>query len=221
MSILLPPLLLMVRVSGNDDADTYMQVGARAAARLIDAAETFASRPVVDLLDWGCGPGRVAAHIACDYPHIALSGCDPDADAIDWCKNNITGDFAVSPLHPPLPYADESFDAVLALSVMTHLRRRTQRQWLKELRRVLRPGGVLVATVHGMTVAEQFGVTHVPGIEDHYLDPFMAGVLPADYYRAVFQTEAYTRDAWSDWFDVVAYDEAAVELHDLVVCKRR
>jgi hypothetical protein len=49
----------------------------------------------------------------------------------------------------------------------------------------------------------------------------MAGVLPADYYRTVLQTEAYTRDAWSDWFDVAAYEEAAVELHDLVVCKRR
>lgn len=220
MTVSLPPPRLMVRVSGNDDADTYLRVGARSAERLL-AATAFAGRPVKDVLDWGCGPGRVAAHIAADHPHIVLSGCDPDAEAVDWCRSNVAGDFAVSPLYPPLAYADESFDAVLGLSVMTHLTRRVQRKWLKELHRVLRPGGVFVATVHGRTAAGEFGVTDVPGIQDHYLDPFMADVLPADYYRTVLQTEAYTRDAWSDWFDVVAYEEAAIELHDLVVCKRK
>lgn len=216
-----PPSHLMVRVSGNDDADAYMEVGIRSAKELLGRATAFAGRPIKDVLDWGCGPGRMAGCIARDHPHIALSGCDPDVEAIAWCRDNVGGDFTVSPLHPPLSYAMESFDAVLAVSVMTHLRRRTQRQWLKELHRVLRPGGVLVATVHGTAAAAQFGVVHVPGIQDHYLDPYMAGVLPADYYRTVLQTEAYTRGAWSDWFDVVAYEEAGLELHDLVVCKRK
>jgi len=216
-----PPPHLMVRVSGNDQKETFTAVGAKAAQQMLQAATDYAGRDISDVLDWGCGPGRVASHINRDHSLINLSGCDPDAEAIEWCQTNLAGDFQVSPLYPPLSYADESFDAVLALSVMTHLQRRTQRQWLKELRRILRPGGVLVATVHGRTAAEAFDVSDIGGIDDGYPDPYMADVLPDGYYRTVLQTEAYTRDAWSDWFDVVAYEEAAIESHDLVVCKRK
>lgn len=217
----LPPAALIMRVSGNDNGGTYVQVGATAAEVLMTAASAHTDRAIKDVLDWGCGPGRVAEHIATGYPDVSLSGCDPDTEAIAWCQANIAGNFTVSSLYPPLPYAAESFDVVLALSVMTHLRARTQRHWLKELQRILRPGGILVATVHGDAAAAEFGVEHIRGIEDHYLDPFMVDVLPSDYYRTVLQTEAYTRDAWSDWFDIVAYEEASLELHDLVVCRRK
>jgi SAM-dependent methyltransferase len=208
----------MTRVSGNADPDAYRQVGYRAACRVLEAA---GDHPVRDVLDWGCGPGRVAVHLA-RADGIALRGCDPDAEAVAWCSENITaGRFAVSGLYPPLPYADGSFDLVAGVSVMTHLRRQDQRKWLRELSRILRPGGLLIATVHGRAVAEEFGVRNLTGIQDHYLDPFMAGVLPASYYRTVLQDEVYTRNAWSECFDVIGYEKAGLELHDLVVCRSR
>ena len=213
---LLPPSHLMERVSGNADPDVYRQVGQRAAHRLLEAVS-----PARDILDWGCGPGRIAAHLV-GIADVNLYGCDPDPEAVAWCDEHLApGRFTVSELYPPLPYADDSFDAVLAVSVMTHLRRRVQHKWLVELARVLRPDGVLVATVHGQAAAEGFGITGLTGIQDHYLDPFMAGVLPAAYYRTVLQSEQYTRMAWSNRFDIVAYEEAGLELHDLVICRRK
>jgi SAM-dependent methyltransferase len=213
-----PPPELIARVSGNTDLDAYRQVGCRSARRVLEAA---GDHPVRDVLDWGCGPGRVAVHLA-RAGGLALHGCDPDPEAVAWCREHIpAGQFAVSGLYPPLPYPGGSFDLVIGVSVMTHLTRRVQRKWLRELSRVLRPGGLLVATVHGQAAAGGFGVTDLAGIRDHYADPFMAGVLPAGYYRTVLQDEAYTRRAWSDWFDVISYEEAALELHDLVVCRNR
>jgi SAM-dependent methyltransferase len=128
----------------------------------------------------------------------------------------------VSGLEPPLPYEDESFAAVLGLSVMTHLRRECQLRWLEEICRVLRPGGVLLATVHGKAAHNFFGVEHVEGLDDRYLDPYMAEVLPADYYRTVLQTETYTRDTWStDEFPVTGYYASAIGNHDLVVLNKK
>ena len=48
---------------------------------------------------------------------------------------------------PPLPYADDSFDLVYALSVLTHLPVETQRRWLDELARVARDW--VLVSIHG------------------------------------------------------------------------
>jgi SAM-dependent methyltransferase len=219
---MIPPPHLMVRVSRNDDPQTWIDTGKRLAVKMMDTAGGWSQRPVRDILDWGCGPGRVSSQITENYPPgITVYGCDVDAEAIGWAAEHVTGQYAVSSLSPPLPYEDQSFDAVLAASVFTHLPRRMQRVWLRELARVLRPGGVLVASVHGQAAAESFGVTDLAGIQDHYLDESLNGIAPDGYYRAVLQTEQYTRSAWSDRFVIVAYEEAALDLHDMVVLRPR
>lgn len=215
---MLPSESLRVRVSGNADEETYAQVGKRSAAMVTKIISEYAPGSE-DVLDWGCGPGRVAVHL--DYP--GLRGCDPDPAGVEWCNANIAEDrFEVSGLYPPLPYEDESFDAVIAVSVMTHLLRDVQRLWLRELARILRPGGIFVATVHGEAAAGAFGITDLGnGIQDHWLDPFMAGILSADYYKTVLQSEAYTRKSWRQFFDIVSYETPGLELHDVVVCQKK
>lgn len=214
----------MWRVSRNTDADVFTQTGQRLARAMMGAARDHAQLGdrIRDVLDWGCGCGRVARWIAAEHPEVRLCGCDIDAEAVGWCSGNIPGEFAVSPLYPPLPYPDGSFDAVLACSVMTHLARRFQRKWLADIARVLRPGGVLVASVHGEAAARAFGVTDLAatGIQDRWLDTALAGVAPDGYYRTVLQGEAYTRSAWADWFEIAAYEESALEQHDLAVCRK-
>ena len=44
---------------------------------------------------------------------------------------------------------DASFDAVYNFSVLTHLSETVQLQWVREMHRVLRPGGLLICTTHG------------------------------------------------------------------------
>jgi hypothetical protein len=154
-----------------------------------------------------------------DYP--GLYGCDPDPEGVAWCNEHIAeGRYIASGLYPPLPYENESFDAIIAISVMTHLRREVQRIWLAELARILRPGGIFIATLHGDAAAKGFGVTNT-GCQDHWLDPFMVGILSADYYRTVLQTEDYTRRSWRQYFDIIAYEAPGLELHDIAVCRKK
>jgi SAM-dependent methyltransferase len=102
------------------------------------------------LLDFGVGCGRVARHwvgIEAD-----VHGCDYNAALVEWCGANLPHVTAArNRLEPPLPYADERFDFVYALSVFTHLTEPQQRAWAAELRRVTRRGGHVLFTTHGPT----------------------------------------------------------------------
>lgn len=47
-----------------------------------------------------------------------------------------------------MAFQDGAFDLVYSVSVFTHLDDAAQRSWLAEIRRVLRPGGIFVASTH-------------------------------------------------------------------------
>ena len=104
------------------------------------------------MLDFGIGCGRVARHWA--GLDVDVHGCDYNAQLVAWCRRNLPHVTArANGLEPPLPYEDEQFDLVYALSVFTHLTKRQQRAWMAELRRVTRAGGLVLFTTHGPTFA--------------------------------------------------------------------
>ena len=146
-----PPRALVVRVAGTADLDWFLESGRRAAESIREAVERDGARleELERILDFGCGCGRVTRHwAALDGP--ALHGTDSDGRAIDWCRLNLRfAAFDTNGPAPPLRFADASFDLVYGLSVLTHLTQDLQRAWLAELRRVLRPGGRLLLSVHG------------------------------------------------------------------------
>jgi SAM-dependent methyltransferase len=78
-------------------------------------------RPIDRCLDVGCGTGRVARH--CDY----YLGVDISSDAVKYCKaRGLTAHVIEGPEHLVTLLSDlkeppGSFDAVLALSVFTHI----------------------------------------------------------------------------------------------------
>jgi SAM-dependent methyltransferase len=120
---------------------------------IVDAlAETgFDLSPGVVGLDFGCSSGRVVRILAAAYPELEWHGCDPLGEAIDWARANLPEiSFERSPEHPPMDYGDETFDLVFAISVWSHFGRGAGLAWLDEMRRVLRPGGRLLVTTHGV-----------------------------------------------------------------------
>jgi SAM-dependent methyltransferase len=103
------------------------------------------------ILDFGCGCGRVLRHWG-ELPNgHRLYGTDMNPELIAWDQKHLNkiAKFAVNRLEPPLDYPDESFDFVYAVSVFTHLTEGLEFAWIDELRRVLKPGGLLMITVHG------------------------------------------------------------------------
>jgi SAM-dependent methyltransferase len=100
--------------------------------------------------------------LAASYPGTHWRGCDPNADAIAWAKEQLPGiDFFVSEDSPPLRLADGSFDLVYAISIWSHFEPTLGLRWFEEMHRILRPGGHLVLTTHGFTSIEYYGVRYM------------------------------------------------------------
>lgn len=95
-----------------------------------------------NLLEVGCGEGRGIPWV---LPHtVSYSAIDKISDAIEVLKGKYpTGKFIAGNL-PPLPYADSSFDAVISFQVIEHIE--DDELFLKEIHRVLRPGGTALVT---------------------------------------------------------------------------
>ena len=106
-------------------------------------------------LDVGCGPGNLLVALSTDTPDL-LVGVDVDAIFLTSGSSQI-GKLIEPPsaipvlLHaslPTLPFADETFDLVTCFLVMPHVP--DDRVALTELTRVLKPGGTLAISGHGL-----------------------------------------------------------------------
>ena len=114
------------------------------------AQSGLALEPGMSGLDFGCSSGRVVRVLAAAFPELDWHGCDPIPDAIEWARANLPGiAFERSPEYPPLPYADGQFDLAFAISIWSHFAEGAALDWLREMHRVLRPGGRLLITTHG------------------------------------------------------------------------
>jgi len=119
---------------------------------VVDALREGGAEPRAGMrgLDFGCSSGRIVRVLAAAYPELEWHGCDPLESAIAWAREHLPGaEFAVSPQEPPLPYADAAFDFAFAISIWSHYGEGAATRWLREMRRVVRPGGLLVLTTHG------------------------------------------------------------------------
>jgi SAM-dependent methyltransferase len=124
----------------------------RAICELLPDGYSFAGRRV---LDFGCGAGRVLRHFVPEASEAEFWGCDLHAPTIEWLSENLSPPmrFFVNDRRP-LPQPDEHFDLVYALSVFTHVTYEWS-DWLLEVHRVLKPGGLFVATFMGPATWER------------------------------------------------------------------
>jgi len=238
-----PPIPVMAKVMGpTANPEQFRADGLKSFSDFFDAISRHREfTSIRRMLDWGCGCGRATVHFLLDGTIPEVSGCDIDGEAVAWCQQHLRhGKFQRIDPYPPTPYPDHSFDLVIAYSVFTHLSRDLQNAWLTEMRRIISPTGLLVASVHGKVAAsfafpptgparlvrrlwDRFVPSRVlrEGIVDTSVDHALDGIAPEGYYRSVFQTREYTIREWSKFFEILEYSEAgAGNYQDLVVMRR-
>ena len=99
------------------------------------------------ILDFGCGWGRMTRFFLKDVAAENLHGVDVIPFMIRTCKATIShGNFSVVTAEPPTRFAANSFDIIFAYSVFSHLAENVHIKWIEEFSRLLKPGGILVAT---------------------------------------------------------------------------
>jgi SAM-dependent methyltransferase len=223
-----PPVHLMERVTQIRDATLFKLDGLRTLRDMLRGIEAqLPSAGSAHWLDWGCGCGRVTAPLRDRLREAKISACDVDGEAVAWCRESVEGvSFDTIAPAPPTRYAAASVDVIMAYSIFTHLPGQRQLDWLRECRRLLRPGGHLLATVHGWDAARIVGRPPIVaqlqahGISDETVDPNLDGVLAPGEYRSVFQAEEYTRRVWGQELELVDYvPHGSNGFQDLVVLR--
>ncbi len=157
----LPGPRLMVSTAGTAGVRWFLDSGRAGWETVVEAVGRQGVEPLgLDrVLDFGCGCGRVLRHWP-PGPRPALFGCDVNRRAVSWIRRHLPRVRAeVTGLDPPLPWADATFDLAYAFSVFTHLPRPLQERWRDELRRVIRPGGWLLLSVHGAAYLDRLDAT--------------------------------------------------------------
>ena len=109
--------------------------------RLIEDRFPQARRPI-DVLDFGCGTGAFLEHLE---RFGGVSAVDADPHAVAFCHARGRTEVVLAPRAAALPFGDGSFDLVTTLDVIEHIDDDVAA--LAELRRVLRPGGLLLVAV--------------------------------------------------------------------------
>jgi SAM-dependent methyltransferase len=111
------------------------------------------------LIDCGCGPGSITVDLARAVAPGQAIGVDLHADALTQARTiaresgiaNVA--FQAASVYC-LPFADNSFDAAFACAVLQHLA--APLAALKEMRRVLKPGGVIGVVDGSSTVTFRY-----------------------------------------------------------------
>jgi SAM-dependent methyltransferase len=224
--VAVPPPMLRYRVHRALDEASYVASGPEVAADLLRSLQTQGVRlEGLSVLDFACGPGRVVAEMKAQSRDCRFYGSDIDPEAIQWAQRNLSAiaQFQVNDAAPPTAYADASFDVIYNVSLFTHLDEATQNVWLAELARILKPGGVLLTTVHGKYTLDSCTPEERAELDRHgiafridHKGRFKLDGLP-DFYQTTFHTRDYIARTWSRYFDVLDHIEGGLQRHHDVV----
>jgi ubiquinone/menaquinone biosynthesis C-methylase UbiE len=169
-------------------------IGANPTRRvLIDQADLGRGQQVLEI---GCGTGSLVTLLKRLYPDVEVVGLDPDPKALaraaqkaERAAVSVRFDRGFS---DELPYRDRSFDRVLSSFMFHHLPADVKARTLTEVKRVLKPGGVLLLldfAAHGRggeddRVIERMraaGFAHARQMRE---DALLFGRLRVRYYAA-------------------------------------
>ena len=211
----------------------FLVVGDRDLQKFIAAGRAVSHQCIVDglarhgleldqfgtILDFGCGCGRLTRH----WKHLSGSrvfGTDTNRALIEWCQRNLMfAEFQLNTVTPPMNYRDEFFDFIFAGSVFTHMTEDLQFRWLAELNRVLRPGGVLMVTLHG-----DYYVKHLkPDLASKYArgeHVVVRSRKAGSNQCGAFHPPRYVRERMSMGFELVEHVPMGWDTQDMVILRK-
>lgn len=190
-------------------------------------------------LDFGSASGRVVRHAALQWGELEeVVAIDLNRRHVDWIAKHLPASIEAVQGHsiPSLPFEDDRFDLVSAFSVFTHVEA-FETTWLRELKRVMKPGGLAWITVHseGTWREVEEGWPLYGALRNHPdFAPYKESreSLPSErtvfrwhndrsYSANVFYEMDYIHRVWGRMFEIVEIKRRFPKFQDVVVLRKR
>ena len=225
-----------------EHSDRYWATGHGDLLNVQSALERFGKLKNQKLFDFGCSTGRFLRHVHY-FTQMQAHGCDFAPANVNWAAEHLPAAIKIvlNSTNPELPYSDETFEVVTAFSVFTHIDA-GELEWLNELTRITRTGGLLYLTIQNQSSWNR--VVERPGMLDHLKranqiegnlrvdENLFAAKLPTDrivfkmssaeiYNCNVWTTNKYVEEHWTDSLELLQIFENAHNSFQSVVLLRR
>lgn len=191
----LPPEHLRSRVAA-PEPELFLWTGFIDLALVLELFERdqrLPAGPPYRALDFGSGCGRLMRFFHGAQAEWEVHGADVNPELVAWSRENLAwAQHLESQPHPPLDLPDGCVDLVYSLSVFSHLSEEPAAAWLRELGRLIRPGGTLIATTHGRTALETIRESPV------HQDMFAMTAAEADDTLRRLPTEGFLHRRYAD-----------------------
>lgn len=184
-------------------SDLWWELGAESKTAIVDLLPSHWAFEGKRILDFGSGPGRTLREFLPEAQRAEFWGLDIDERNVQELRSTMS-----PPIHamqssymPPLGLESSSFDLVWAISVFTHLTENSI-PWLLELHRLLKPGGLLIATYMGRWVSEF--IAGEPWDDDRVgMNVLRSNSRPEDGAPLVLISDWWLREHWGRAFEVL------------------
>lgn len=194
---------------------------------VVSLVERYARiRPDDDVLDVGCGLGRIAYLLAPLLETGSYVGLDNVPEYIRWCSTELgldPGRFrftfvdvyssmynpsgSVAPATVRFPWADGTFSLAIASSLFTHLSAEGTANYLNEIRRTLITGGRLFSSFFVLDEVSRAAIASGPteprltagashGLVSEASNPDAAIAFDADWLKEVFTMAGYVLEVY-------------------------
>lgn len=202
-------------------------------------------QPPTSILEFGCGWGRIIRFFLKDVEPEQLWGIDCMPEAIALCQDtNKQARFELVQPFPPSGVPSERFDLIYSYSVFSHLSEDAHLAWLTEFKRILKPGGLLIATTRprefiltcaatrnsrdawaqGTALAFKDTEAALARFDQgEFLYDGLGGgsVLDASFFGETCIPRQYVQQHWTRLFEFLDYiDDRAVNVQNVIVVRK-
>jgi ubiquinone/menaquinone biosynthesis C-methylase UbiE len=206
--------------------EEYLKMGVYDVRVMLDllGKTGFQMGPGMSVLDFGCSAGRMIRQFEKYARECDIWGIDVSARNVLWCQDHLSPPFKfiTTTTFPHLPFEDNQFDLIYCSSVFTHITGLPE-MWMMELRRIMKPGGRMYATVHDKhTLEVLLGAKypreqHCPFMIRKFVpqsalerNDFAIMTIMGDAKRAqVFYDMEWLKRHWKPYMDVLSVLEEA------------
>lgn len=203
----------------------YFKKGENISSSIIKLAENQFSKNNLKVLDFASGYGRVARFFN-HKENIEITVSDIDANAMEYCSNNLGLTTVQSSLDPKDTSFNSNFDLIYIISLFSHFAIGPWDSWMKKVIGLLDGQGTLVFSYHGERLLKEQDKPFMKILANgFYFYPAneTLGRLDSSYYGTCYLTPEFLKNYFSKFsgLDLEIVEQGIGGMQDVCVIQMK